>query len=132
MLLERIENGSLALIGSPPVTRSPLRDSDPMSQWVTTQWKVVSMQSRGLLEHGVHAWRESYSALRQPEWPAVVCTEITDEMTRMQMQPAIMDSYRRFVVIRAPSEAGMGEYHHGVRLPFLCSANRYADDDPLV
>ena len=88
------------------------------------------MQSRGILEDCVNAWREAYSSIRESEWRAVIHSDIMDELGRLQMQPEIMDNYRRFVVIRSPSEARMGEYYQGVRLLYLHGELPCTDDNP--
>jgi hypothetical protein len=119
VLLARIEERSITLLQSPPITRNPLYDLDPAFHWLTRQWKMLSMQPRQILEECMTAWRDSHSAHQRPEWPSVIHKNITDELARMQMQPQIMESYRRFVVIRAPSEARVGDYHHGVRRRYL-------------
>jgi len=75
---------------------------------------MITMQTRDILEECVKAWIDSYSNLRKPEWSSAIETEISEDLARMQMQPAIMDDHRRFVVIKAPKEDHISSIRDGV------------------
>jgi hypothetical protein len=45
-----------------------------------------------------------YTSVKESDWISTVEVEISEDMSQMQLQPAIMDAYRRCVVIKGVSD----------------------------
>jgi hypothetical protein len=58
------------------------------------------LEPRGILEDCLRSFNKSFSELPEEEWTLNVLTkELLAMLFSLQMQPCMMDQYRRFVVI---------------------------------
>jgi hypothetical protein len=114
-----IEQEKIWLLQAPPLQRNPLPDNDPVFRWVTKHTGLMPTQTRAILETCINAWVDLYSNLREPEWSSAIEAEISETLMCMQMQPSIMDEFRRFVVIKAPKDKHINLERDGVRLMFF-------------
>jgi hypothetical protein len=120
-LLTAIEEGEVALVHAPPHRRNPLGEDDPMRDWVRHYFTSIPMQSRAILEDCIKVFNEQYTNVQKSEWSSVIELEISNDLSSMQMQPAIMENYRRFVVIKAAHDNHIGWNKDGV-------SRRYNDE----
>ena len=57
------------------------------------------LDPRGILERCLRGFSQQYSELPEEKWTPQVLDELSSVLTSLQMQPSIMDQYRRYVVI---------------------------------
>lgn len=85
-------------------------------QWISSFIKEYSLSDSELLETctaNLKAQMET-SGLTVPHLPPVVNDELIKDMAKVQLQPEIMGHHRRFVIIRAASEASIPADKDGV------------------
>ena len=116
-LLELIADGRLSLLRTPPVARCP----GPAAAWLAWQTALLRMDARALLAESIELAAEQYSDSAPAHvLPEMIQKEIVHDLTGMQMQPAIMDEYRRFVVIRHKTgDKFLSEDRDGVSFDWL-------------
>jgi hypothetical protein len=99
--LKLIEDGQVSLLQAPrPIQASA--ESDDTSGWVSKQIRTMSLDARGLLEECWKQFNGNYPNVPESAWPSKMDAEISEDLSFMQMQPAIMQEYRRYVVIKGP------------------------------
>jgi hypothetical protein len=57
------------------------------------------LEPRGILEDCLRSFNRHFSELPEEKWTFNVLTELLSILFSLQMQPCMMDQYRRFVVI---------------------------------
>ncbi|TFY59615.1 hypothetical protein EVJ58_g5677 [Rhodofomes roseus] len=112
-LLEMIEEGKISLLRSPPLTRCAKGGIDPAAKWISWQTEVLGMDARNLLESSIALAMEQYSGVQENDLPDAIQKEIVRDLMGMQVQPALMDARRRFVVIRSKSDKFLSEDKDG-------------------
>lgn len=108
--MELIDSGKVSLI------RIPGFDMGSKLQWLSSFIKEHVLSGSELLETctaNLRAQMET-SGLTVPQLPSVVNDELIKDMAKVQLQPEIMDHHRRFVIIRAASEASIPADKEGV------------------
>jgi hypothetical protein len=60
--------------------------------------------------------------VQKSDWSSVIESEISKDLSSMQMQPAIMENYRRFVIVKATRDDHLAWNKDGV--------SRQRDDGP--
>ncbi|KAI0936045.1 hypothetical protein AcV5_004288 [Taiwanofungus camphoratus] len=103
-ILSLIEQGRVSLLRAPPLTQCPKPNNDPAIEWVGWQLRLLRSDARGLLEECMRLATEQYPNTPEAELPIAIQQEITRDLLSMQMQPAIMDKYRRFVVVKTSND----------------------------
>jgi hypothetical protein len=96
-LLTLIEEGQVSLLRAPP--RSLEKDT-LADDWTLSQLKLTSLQTRALLELCMRDFTRLYASVKEPGWASAIEAEIAEDVLSMQLQPAMMDTYRRYVVIK--------------------------------
>ncbi|TFY65795.1 hypothetical protein EVG20_g5292 [Dentipellis fragilis] len=96
-LFSMIERGRVALLSPPPLGRSSERAT---VDWVSTQTKVCRFSGQEILQYCLKHFMERYIEMPEERWPALVFDEIAATSSSLRQQPSMMDSYRRFVIIR--------------------------------
>lgn len=121
-LIEMIEKGKVALLTAPPQNRYPKESisterkwDDPAMEWITTQCRQIPMDGRQLLEFCLQSLQERHPNESDDALIAGVGREAMEEMRQMQFQPALMESYRRYVVIKA-KDSSLSDRSDTVRL----------------
>lgn len=108
-LLDLIEDGSLSLLFAPPLSRSVLLEknrtdvyADPHVQWA--EWVLTQQFSEReeILEGCVKMFEAAFPKVSDRELVSVVEKEVLADLRRMQLQPHLMDHYRRYVAITEP------------------------------
>ncbi|RDB28456.1 hypothetical protein Hypma_015299 [Hypsizygus marmoreus] len=98
-LLTAIDDGQLALITSPPHSSSSTKENDPTSDWLREYWTHRPEDPRSILQFGVEAFNNKYTNIQNSEWASAIDVEISKDLSSMRQQPAIMERYRRYVVL---------------------------------
>jgi hypothetical protein len=111
-LLNLIEDGKISLLRAPPLQRSALEHDDPIIEWASLQMRLIPLQTRSILEACLTEMERSNIG------SAGIETEISRDIRLMQVQPKIMDEYRRYVVIKGPND-NMNWDKDGVSLSFF-------------
>lgn len=106
-----IEEGEVSLLQSPPV-----HGDDPGQKWLNVQLKSLSLAAPNLIKDCLSAFSRQYSKLPETQLTTAINTEISQDMLRMQTQPSIMKSYRRFVIITASNADLVESLKDGVRI----------------
>ncbi|OCH96636.1 hypothetical protein OBBRIDRAFT_717952 [Obba rivulosa] len=112
-LLRMIEEGSLSLLRSPPLKGQPKVKTDAAREWIARQMGLLGMDSREILEECIKGAARQYMDFGEDELAAAIDEEVLRQMRDMQLQPTIMDDYRRFVVITG---AGAEKFRDGMEL----------------
>ncbi|KAI0359145.1 hypothetical protein OH77DRAFT_1502266 [Trametes cingulata] len=113
-LLRAIEDGSLALLQAPQVTRDPPALGDPTLLWTRWMFRLAGMNARDILEECLRLAAEQFANTAEADLPIAIQSEIVRDLRRMQMQPAIIDSYRRFVVFSTKQDAFLADSKYGI------------------
>jgi len=64
---------------------------------------TVFRDARETLEFCIKDFEGRYGHLKEEEWIKAVEDQMVNDMRDMQIQPVIMDNYRRMVVLQGPS-----------------------------
>lgn len=94
-ILDLVDAGSIA------VMQSPLTGEDA---WVKDFVNMQGLEGHALLEECIENSIARFSHCSDSEVLVAADNEISRDLLNMELQPAFMDDYRRFVVIRAASE----------------------------
>ena len=105
-------------VGSMAVTRIPEKGHSKQATWLSQVFNPSSTSGHELLEVCLEALRSQHTNLSMTaeELKTFVKNEITKDLSNAQIQPALMENYRRFVVIRAASEDAIPFDKDGVSL----------------
>ncbi|KAI0067836.1 hypothetical protein BV25DRAFT_1987496 [Artomyces pyxidatus] len=109
-LLTRLAEGDVALVRKPPHGRSKAEPVEAYVKWLTD---FYHLQPRTILERCMREFTAQFAELPKAKWPSAVLDEISATVLSMQMQPCIMDRYRRFVVVTGKKES-VGVYRDGL------------------
>ncbi|KAF7339929.1 Chromo domain-containing protein [Mycena venus] len=103
-LLKAIDDGEVSVLRAPLLDRNATRTSDPATDWLRDHWINRPLGPRQVLESSMNAFSAKYSNIPQPQWASAIEAEISADLDLMQMQPDIMNQYRRYVVIKAETD----------------------------
>jgi hypothetical protein len=109
-----VTEGEISLLRAPA-----LYGDDPGPGWISSQLRLFSLDVSGLLEECLSTFAAHYSNMSVAQLPGAVEAEISDDLLRMQTQPSIMESYRRFVIVKGTSSRQSDLNKDGVRPPRL-------------
>ena len=76
----------------------------------------------GILEECLKEFNELFLNVQECEWPSLIEKEISKDLAGMQMQPVIMDNFRRFVVVKGTKDDHIDPSYAGVSC-VLCLLN---------
>ena len=108
-LLKMIEDGRIALLHAPTVTR----EGNSGLLWTRWMLRLGSMNARDILEECLRVAAEQFSNTCEADLPLVIEKDIARDLRRMQIQPVIMDDYRRFVVLTGKADQHLTQYQDG-------------------
>lgn len=83
-------------------------------EWIIDQLSVISKTPTDIIEEGWMAYISNFSSLTEAEIQKHIEDEIVNDLISLQMQPAICENFRRFVVIKAVSEVYIDFDKNGV------------------
>ena len=95
-LLSRIGQGQLSLLQSPPHYGS---GESALFGWIRWQQEMTMLDPRGILERCLRGFSQQFSEFPEEKWTPRVLDDLSSVLMSLQMQPSIMDQYRRYVVI---------------------------------
>ncbi len=95
-LLSRIGQGQLSLLLSPPYFGS---GESARFDWIRWQQEMSVLEPRGILERCLRGFNQQFSDYPEETWTPRVLEELNSILTSLQMQPSVMDRYRRYVVV---------------------------------
>lgn len=105
-LLELIEEGKVSLLHCLPKSRTPrLADNDtsrmidPGMDWAAWTLGICALDGPGIMKECMRIFEEKHSRLLDREIASTVEQEVISDMVQMQLEPVIMDNYRRFVMV---------------------------------
>ncbi|KAJ7148940.1 hypothetical protein C8R43DRAFT_952183 [Mycena crocata] len=108
LIFDAILAGQVALMHAPPTLSSciPNPVNEPViAVWVKTHSLLRPLTKPTLLAHCRQAFVAVYDTFHPSEWVNVAKNNILKNMRRMQVQPAMVDAYRRFVVLDVVPDA---------------------------
>lgn len=124
-LLELIEEGKISLLEAPPKSRQPRMAKNDTSvtvypglRWVEWTLGLCDLDTTGIMEECLRFFNEKHAALHAKDPTLVVEQGLIQDVLQMQLEPAIMDNYRRFVILMESSRNGIPT-EHGVRLSLM-------------
>ncbi|THH02520.1 hypothetical protein EW026_g379 [Hermanssonia centrifuga] len=103
-ILQLIEDGKISLLSAPPNIRQlgksyvDKRDSVTMD-WVCWLISLVSLDTVGILAECLKLFNKRFGQTDHKDLTPAVEKEILHDMCQLQIQPVLMDNYRRFVTI---------------------------------
>ena len=97
-ILTAIEDGSVSLMDAPSVGRDGRQEHDPVT-WIEGTLRFAPMNARQILKECINIAAKQFATTSEADLPVAIENAIAKDMLRMQLQPAIMDNYRRFVVL---------------------------------
>ncbi|KAF7339933.1 Chromo domain-containing protein [Mycena venus] len=97
-LLKVIDDGEVSVLQAPPLDRNP---TPAQAVWLRDYWINRPPGPQGMLEFCMNAFSAKYSGTPQAQWASGIEANISEDLHLMQMQPAILKQYRRYVVIKA-------------------------------
>jgi hypothetical protein len=71
----------------------------PLLEWIRRHQETTMLEPRGILEDCLRSFNKHFSELPEEKWSFNVLTELLSILFSLQMQPCMVDQYRRFVVI---------------------------------
>jgi hypothetical protein len=103
------------------VTKTPGQGHNNCNAWLSQVLRDSTLSTHDLLGVYISALREHPTTADMSPQQLVSFTnnEVTQDLSRAQIQPVFMDKYRRFVVIRAASEGTISAEKDGVSLAHL-------------
>jgi hypothetical protein len=75
-----------------------------LKQWVLAHSLFRPMTTQEVFERCTKAFDDAYASFPQANWATLAKNDILADMRRMQIQPTILEDYRRFVVLDSSSD----------------------------
>jgi hypothetical protein len=102
-ILTLIEDGSLSCLWSPP--RSALGANQPEHKsWSEWQMNLSMADSTEIVTACTQIFQSSHSNLETDQLHGSIVSSVVKDLSDLQVQPAIMDTYRRYVIIKDEEE----------------------------
>ncbi|KLO20529.1 hypothetical protein SCHPADRAFT_897808 [Schizopora paradoxa] len=114
-ILHLILDGSISVMESPPLVEQPktATEPSPSDEWIVTQLKSLRRTLTDIVEESWRIFISQFSNKSDPEIYTALEGKINDDLIRMQMQPSMRSTYRRYVIIKAESEKHISCYKGG-------------------
>ena len=103
MFLQLIESGKVALLRAPPLGKAARQihnGPSPAMDWVGWMMGFTALGRRELITECIRLLDEQFGALPDNKLGQAVEGHVVHDLWQLQLQPSVMDNYRRFVVIR--------------------------------
>lgn len=102
-ILDAIEVGELALLHAPPCSRNHPQSAS--QDWLWGHLTFSSLSGRKALEISLNTFTSKFSNVPESDLRSKMDEEIAQDLSIMQLQPAIMRDYRRFVILKYESQS---------------------------
>jgi hypothetical protein len=99
-LLTAIADGELAMLTAPRNEPHPTSATELTQQWIDEYVLCQPDSEREILQYAIASFNGRYSNIQPSNWMRVIAEEISNDLLCMQIQPAFMRDYRRYVVLR--------------------------------
>lgn len=99
-LLTAIADGELAMFTAPRSEQHPTSATELSQQWIDEYVLCQPDSEREILQYAIASFNGRYSNIQPSDWMRVMAEEISNDLSCMQIQPAFMRDYRRYVVLR--------------------------------
>ncbi|KAF8349877.1 hypothetical protein F5887DRAFT_1070130 [Amanita rubescens] len=99
-LLTAIADGELAMLTAPRNEPHPTSATELTQQWIDEYVLCQPDSEREILQYAIASFNGGYSNIQPSNWMRVIAEEISNDLLCMQIQPAFMRDYRRYVVLR--------------------------------
>jgi len=99
-LLTAIADGELAMLTAPRNESHPTSATELTQQWIDEYILCQPDSEREILQYAIASFNGRYSNIQPSNWMRVIAEEISNDLSCMQIQPALMRDYRRYVVLR--------------------------------
>ncbi|EKM60867.1 uncharacterized protein PHACADRAFT_204012 [Phanerochaete carnosa HHB-10118-sp] len=104
-LLDLITDGKISLLEAPPQSRQPRTAKDDISvmvdpglQWAEWMLNLCDLDATGIMEESLRLFNEKHPKLLDKDLVSVIDQELIQDILWMQLEPVMMDNYRRFVM----------------------------------
>jgi len=128
-LLKAIDDGEVSVLRAPPLDRNATPTTSDQAAWLQEHWVNRPLDPRHTLEFCINSFSAKYSNIPQAQWVSAAEAEISEDLALMQVQPAIMKRYRRFIVIPADTDHRIEADKDGFE--WLTNSNFSFNDDFL-
>ncbi|EAU88903.2 hypothetical protein CC1G_12844 [Coprinopsis cinerea okayama7 len=99
-LLAEISEGGIALLNAPPERGKNWPGvSKKTGQWMKEYMWAGAPSPQQALRWGIDAFESKYAGAPRAEWHALLEQEVVADLKAMQRNPAMIEDYRRFVVL---------------------------------
>lgn len=112
-LVEYVQEGVIGLTSSPPDKFSQGFD-EKFTRWQHIQRAPSTMSVQDLLKNSVSNLEAMYARLSVEQRQRRLIWDVCNELAKMQRQPIIMDSYRRFVVMVPEEDKPLAPVDHSL------------------
>jgi len=101
--LDAIEAGELALLHAPVCNR--ICPESVTQDWLWNHLTFSSLSGRKALDISLNTFTSKFSNVPESDLRSKMDEEIAQDLSIMQLQPAIMRDYRRFVILKYESQS---------------------------
>jgi len=120
-ILQAIEEGQISLIHPPPEYYTDAPDLVSRQNWIKQFLRFVAPSQKEALATGIKAFLENQMLSSGDSQFLEMEKVVTTDLLGMQRQPAVMTSYRRYVIVNAEMEGLRWSGDHlGVRMFLFC------------
>lgn len=114
--MDLINDGAISLLYSPPRKRAPHLHPDyidqmidPAMDWVEWNMSILDLQPKEILAECFKMLQKRFPNVPEKDLLLVVEKEVLADMREIQLQPEIMDNYRRILAIIEPRKDAPAE-----------------------
>jgi len=104
VVLQAIEEGQISLIHAPPEYYTDAQDLEARQNWIKQFLCFRAPSKKEALSKGIKAFLEHPMLSSGDSHFLEMEKVVTTDLLRMQRQPAVMTSYRRYVIVNAEME----------------------------
>ncbi|RDB22988.1 hypothetical protein Hypma_009786 [Hypsizygus marmoreus] len=100
-LLSAVDNGEIALLTAP---QSLTKSRDPRGEWVHDHFTHRPQEVQSMLQSSVNTFNSRHGNMQPAQIELSIRAEISSDLISMRQQPALMEKYRRYIVIDSNSD----------------------------
>ncbi|CCM02177.1 uncharacterized protein FIBRA_04256 [Fibroporia radiculosa] len=127
-LLRLINEGTVSLLIAPPPLHQLKNNRALATEW--TSWQIDLLEThtaRETLKFCLETASAQHLNVAEQDLPEAIQKEIARDLWMMQSQPAIMDEYRRLVVIKSEADTYFRQHKEGIEC--VCMSDFEFKDD---
>lgn len=95
-ICNEVLEGKVALMDAPPNRNLA---SAEVKRWMINHSLFRPFTKSAILDRCMEAFNDAYASVAQSSWLTSAKNNVLGDLRRMQCQPALVDDYRRFVVV---------------------------------